>query len=123
MSLFQKLAIALGLQDAHETAPCSRAADASGRALARKRQRLQEGFVVSEGMLVPRACTLRDMTPLGGSIEVWDRGIKASLLAGPLTLYLPSDKKEVDCAVVWRRDNSLGLKFISPFRAPRRTYG
>lgn len=64
MSLFQKLVIALGLQDAHETFRSPRSPDASGQSLTRSNA-FQEGFVVSEGMPAPRACTLRDMTPLG----------------------------------------------------------
>jgi len=94
----------------------------SNRGLTRKRQRLQDGFVVSKGMLAPRACTLRDMTALGGCVDVWDQAVKADLLRGQVTLYIPADRMEVDCSVIWRRENTLGLKFVSPFREPTRSY-
>jgi hypothetical protein len=94
----------------------------SNRGLTRKRQRLQDGFVVSKGMLAPRACTLRDMTALGGCVDIWDQAVKADLLRGQVTLYIPADRMEVDCSVIWRRENTLGLKFVSAFRAPTRSY-
>lgn len=124
MSLIRKLLTAVGLQGLLALAPQKPAAAEanSQRAVVRKRQRLQDAFIVSEGMLAPRACTLREMTPLGGSIEVWDGAIKPSLLAGLVTLYLPGDHKEIDCAVKWRRENAIGFKFVSGFRPPRRAY-
>jgi len=123
MTLLQRMSVALGLQNAPKTSGKAQAAEHGARSLARKRQRLQDGFIVSEGMLTPRACTLKDMTPLGGCVEIWDQSVKATLLTGRVTLYIPGDRKEVDCAVMWRRDNALGLKFTSSFRDPRRSYG
>lgn len=125
MSLFRKLAEALGLRTAEKKrAKPKRGQPApnNGRALARKRQRLLDGFIVSEGMLSPRACTLRDVSALGASVEIWDQSVKPALLRDRLTLYIPSDRKEVDCDIVWKRDNAVGLKFSSPFRKPTRTY-
>ncbi|HYD15945.1 MAG TPA: hypothetical protein VEA77_06055 [Hyphomicrobium sp.] len=122
MNLLQKLAVALGLQEAPRREKVSASNDTGNRMLTRKRQRLQDGFVVSAGMLVPRACTLKDMTPLGGQVEIWDHTVKADLLRGRVTLYIPGDRQEVDCAVMWRRDNALGLKFVSQFRPPTRNY-
>jgi hypothetical protein len=95
---------------------------ASRRTLVRKRQRLQDAFIVSEKMIKPRPCTLLDMTPLGGAVEIWDETLKAGLLTGELTLYLPADRKEVLCAVAWRKENSLGLKFLTPMREATRAY-
>lgn len=94
----------------------------SKRSMVRKRQRMQDAFNASEGMISPRPCTLLEMTPLGGSVQIWDQSVKAALLTGEVLLFLPSDRKEVACAVMWRRDNSLGLKFLSPFREPTRSY-
>ena len=123
MSLFQKIAAALGWGGGpaaktkrHPSEP------RNNRAVIRKRQRLLEGFIVSEGMLTPRACTLRDVSALGACIEIWDDSVKPALLRNRITLYIPSDGKEVDCDVMWKRDNAIGLKFASPFRAPRRSY-
>ncbi|HEX2843225.1 hypothetical protein [Hyphomicrobium sp.] len=124
MSLLEKFLAALGAaakRRNERSEPVE--GEASKRALTRKKQRLHDGFIVSEGMLQPRACTLRDMTALGGCVDIWDTSVKAALLRGPVTLYIPGDRKEVDCAVVWRRENSLGLKFTSSFRSPTRSYG
>ena len=123
MSLFQKLAAAIGLGGATAHKPKRRQPQrTNNRALTRKRQRLLDGFIVSDGMLTPRACTLRDVTALGACVEIWDDSVKPALLRNRITLYIPSDGKEVDCDVMWKRDNAIGLKFASPFRAPRRAY-
>lgn len=123
MELFGKLVSALGWPRPSDRVKGGARAEPNGRALARKRQRLQEGFIFSDGMLAPRACTLRDLTALGACVEIWDPSVKVRLLVGDVTLYLTGDRKEVDCKVMWRRDNALGLKFTSPFREPRRSYG
>jgi hypothetical protein len=125
MTIFDKMLAAFGLnkQPTH-TSGRKQDADvvASKRTLVRKRQRLQDAFIVSEKMIKPRPCTLLDMTPLGGAIEIWDDTLKAGLLAGEVTLYLPADRKEVVCSVAWRKENSLGLKFLTPMREPTRAY-
>lgn len=123
MLIFRKLAEALGLRARSTTAAKKRQAPASNkRTLTRKRMRLVDGFIVTDGMLTPRACTLRDVSALGACIEIWDDAVKPALLRDRLTLYIPSDRKEVDCDIVWKRNNAIGLKFASAFRAPRRTY-
>jgi hypothetical protein len=87
----------------------------------RKRERLSDGFVTSERMIAPRACTLRDLTAFGCRIDIWD-DLSPRLLRGGLTLYIIADRKEVDCELMWRRDRAIGLKFTSPFREPGRSY-
>lgn len=123
MSLFQKIAAAFGIAAATPGKPKRREPKhANNRALMRKRQRMLDGFIVSEGMLTPRPCTLRDVTALGACVEIWDDSVKPALLRNRLTLYIPSDGKEVDCDVMWKRDNAIGLKFATPFRGPSRRY-
>lgn len=96
--------------------------DRPRRSLERKRQRLLDAFVASEGMITARACTVVDLTALGAAIQIWDANVKSSLISGNLLLYIPSDNREVPCTVQWRRDGKLGLKFSGPFRAPTRSY-
>lgn len=91
------------------------------RQLVRRRQRLQEGFIASERILKPRACTLRDMTYFGGRIDLWD-DIRPQLLTAGFVLYIVGDQKEVDCKVMWIREKSVGLKFLGPMREPSRKY-
>ena len=94
----------------------------SQRMLLRKRQRLMDGFIASERMLSPRPCTICDMNPMGGKVELWNGDIKSSLLGDQVTLYITGDKKEVDCKVMWRKENSMGLRFTSGFHPPTRRY-
>lgn len=126
MNLFQRLIAALGLGGAPAKVskrPATKAGKGRDvRSVTRQRKRLMEGFVVSDGMLKPRACTLRDISALGACIVIWDQGVKPALLRQGLTLYIASDRKEVDCTVMWQRDNAIGVKFVSPFRAPTRVY-
>lgn len=122
MRLLDKLGVSLGLMDPPKAVGQSEVDKEGLCGLTRKRQRLMDGFLVSEGMLAPRACTVRDMTALGATVDIWDTGIKASLLHGTVTLYIPGDRKEVDCAVVSRKEGSLGLKFLGRFRERTRKY-
>ena len=89
----------------------------------RKAQRLQEGFVWSERMLTPRACSIRDASATGARVDIWDETVKPSLLGGDLTLYFCGDRNEVDCSAMWRKGHSIGLRFTSRFRPPTRRYG
>jgi hypothetical protein len=124
MMVFEKLLAAFGLnQQSAQKGTYKRGDDLNAmRALVRKRQRLQDAFIFSDKMIKPRHCTLLNMTPLGGAVEIWDDSLKAGLLAGEVTLYLPGDRKEVVCEVKWRRDSSIGLQFVSPMREPTRVY-
>lgn len=92
------------------------------RAALRKPQRMKEGFLWSEGMIVPRACTIRDMSVLGAQIEIWVDDIKPALLRGPLKLYSCADRQEVDCELAQRDGMRLGLRFNSAFHEPSRKY-
>ena len=96
--------------------------DEAQRSTVRKRQRMTDGFIWSESMLKPRACTIKDMSALGAQIDIWNDEIKASLLQGSLKLYSSSDRNEVDCKMTWRKGNSAGLRFTSGFHAPTRKY-
>lgn len=104
----------------------SRVAKSDGRSLKpddfRRPQRMKEGFIWSEGMIMPRPCTIRDMSPLTAQIVLWHDDIKAHLLARPIKLYSSADKKEADCVVASRDANVLSLRFMSAFRAPTRKY-
>jgi hypothetical protein len=122
MGLLDKIGVSLGLTEPpRATSP--REVDKEGlMGLTRKRQRLLDGFLISEGMLTPRACTVRDMTALGATVDIWDAGLKASLLHGSITLYIPGERREVECTVISRQAGSLGLKFMGRFRERTRKY-
>ncbi len=88
----------------------------------RNPQRLKEGYIWSEGMIMPRPCTIRDMSPLTAQIVLWQNDIKPQLLARPLKLYSSADKKEADCMVASTDGNVLSLRFLGAFKAPTRRY-
>lgn len=83
---------------------------------------MREGFLWAEGLIMPRPCTIRDMSPLTAEILLWHDDIKPAILRGPLKLYSSVDRKEVDCIVASRRDNLLSLRLQSALRAPSRRY-
>lgn len=85
-------------------------------------RRMREGYLWSESLIMPRPCTIRDMSPLTAQIVLWHDDIKPEVLARPLKLYVSSDRKEADCVVVGRDNNILSLRLTSAFRAPTRTY-
>jgi hypothetical protein len=60
------------------------------------------------------------MSATGSRIEVW--GDVPLLTGDRVRLFIPSDGKEVDARVVWRKANAMGLRFTSDFRTPTRPY-
>lgn len=97
----------------------------SGRMAVRKRQRLVDGYLWSENMLVARNCKVRDLSAIGAMVDLQapTPGIKNILIPKDVVLYIVPDKQEIDCEVTWRKDDSLGLKFVGKFRASTRRYG
>lgn len=91
------------------------------RAKDRKRQRMIDGFVSSGRAPTPQPCTVCDMSSGGSKVQLWND--KARLRPGDrVTLYIPGDRQEVDAEVAWRKENFMGVRFTSPFRAPSRQY-
>jgi hypothetical protein len=89
---------------------------------ASKPQRMTDGFVWCEGMILPRPCTIRDMTSLEAEVTLWHDDIKPSLLRRPLKLYSCANQREVDCTLAGRQGSRLGLRFLSGPHAPTRKY-
>lgn len=85
-------------------------------------RRMKEGYLWGDSLIMPRPCTIRDMSPLMAQIVLWHDDIKPQLLARPLKLYSSPDRQEADCIVTGRENNVLSLRFTSPFRAPTRKY-
>jgi hypothetical protein len=85
-------------------------------------QRLKDGFIWCESMIMPRPCTIRDMSPLTAKVEIWHDDIKPHLLARPMKIFSSADQKEADCVLTGRDGNTLSLRLTSAFRAPTRKY-
>lgn len=88
----------------------------------RNPQRLKEGYLWCESMIMPRPCTIRDMSPLTAQIVLWEDDIKPHLLARPMKLFSSADRKEADCVLAGRDGKVLSLRFTSAFHAPTRKY-
>lgn len=85
-------------------------------------RRMKEGYIWGESLIMPRPCTIRDLSPLTAQVVLWHDDIKPHLLSRELKLFSSADRKEADCVVIARQDNVLALRFTSAFRAPSRTY-
>jgi hypothetical protein len=85
-------------------------------------RRMKEGYLWGESLIMPRPCTIRDISPLTARIVLWHDDIKPQFLARPLKLFSSSDRKEADCVVASRDGNILSLRLTSAFHAPTRTY-
>ena len=88
----------------------------------RRPQRLKEGFIWADSMILPRPCTIRDLSPLTAEVILWNDDIKHAILRGELKLYSSADRKEADCVVASRDGNTLSLRIMTAFRAPTRNY-
>ncbi|HRN89259.1 hypothetical protein [Hyphomicrobium sp.] len=88
----------------------------------RRSPRMREGFLWADGLIMPRPCTIRDLSPLTAEVVLWHDDIKPALLRGSLKLYSSADRREADCTLAGRRDNILSLKLQSAFHAPSRAY-
>ena len=85
-------------------------------------RRMKEGYLWGESFIMPRPCTIRDMSPLTADIVLWHDDLKPQLLARPLKLFSSTDRKEAECMVASRQGNLVSLRFTSGFRAPTRKY-
>lgn len=120
MDLWKTLVSTLG----GDRAPEKRMASGGSRDATpyRRSPRMREGFLWADGLIMPRPCTIRDLSPLTAEIVLWHDDIKPTTLRGPLKLYSSTDKKEADCVVASRCNNVLSLRLQSAFRAPSRHY-
>jgi len=85
-------------------------------------QRLKDGYVWSEKMILPRPCTIRDLSPLTAQVILWEDDVKPAQLTGRLVIYSSADRKEADCTLEQRNGKTLNLRLSGPFRAPTRSY-
>ena len=69
----------------------------------------QPGWITLDGGFAVRPCVVHDISSAGAKITADD----ASALPGTLRLAFARDARTGrNCQVVWRRGNSIGVKFI-----------
>jgi hypothetical protein len=105
--------------------PCPAKSDAKPetRITIRRPMRLARGFIWCDRMVFPKECSIRNLSGVGACIELCDNSGKSDSLADILILYLPFDKREIECRVVWRKGHRMGIRFSGKYREPTRRYG
>lgn len=64
-------------------------------------------------------CTIRDTSSTGARLEIGvQRGgnISRDRVPDQFSLFMPLDRLEVDCQVMWRQGNFIGVRYTSPAR-------
>jgi hypothetical protein len=69
----------------------------------------QPGWITLDGGFAARPCVVQDMSTTGAKVTIDDPNV----LPAKLRLALARDARTGrNCEVVWRRGNSLGVKFV-----------
>jgi len=64
-------------------------------------------------------CTIRDTSSTGARLEIAvQRGgnISRDRVPDQFSLFMPIDRLEIDCQVMWRQANLIGIRYTSPAR-------
>jgi hypothetical protein len=75
--------------------------------------------ILHPSLAVPMACTVRDTSSTGARLEiVVQRGgnISRDRVPDQFSLFMPLDRLEIDCQVMWRQANLIGIRYTSPAR-------
>lgn len=83
-------------------------ADSASRAKPR-RKTLKEGIISFQGGHCTLPATVRDWSESGAKLIYTGQYV----LPTRFRLYVPVDAVEVDCTIVWRRKDTVGVKFVS----------
>lgn len=70
-------------------------------------------------LAAPIQCTIRDTSSTGARLETSaQRGgnISRDRVPDQFTLFMPADRLEVDCEVMWRQGLLVGVRYTSPAR-------
>lgn len=83
------------------------------RNLVRHKMRMREGYVYwpSRPGYQAQACTIKDVSVTGASIQLNDRLDDETLLSSPMVLYCTVEKKEYPCTTSWRKGSLIGIKY------------
>ncbi|MGE5267088.1 MAG: hypothetical protein ACM3L9_06955 [Deltaproteobacteria bacterium] len=75
--------------------------------------------ICHSSLSTPLMCTVRDTSSTGARLEiVTQRGgnISRDRVPDQFTLFMPADRLEVDCEVMWRQGHLAGVRYTSPTR-------
>jgi hypothetical protein len=99
------------------------AAQASDARWAKRTQSRLGAQIVHESLSAPIACTVRDTSSTGARLEIMaQRGgnISRDRVPDLFTLFMPADRLEYDCQVMWRHGSMAGVRYVSPARRTAR---
>ncbi len=77
------------------------------------------GQIQHQNLAAALPCTVRDTSSTGARLEiVGQRGgnISRDRVPDQFTLFMPLDRLEIDCQVMWRHGNLVGVRYTSPAR-------
>ena len=100
------------------SAPAAAHSGADGRWARRTPTRLG-AQILHSSLVSPILCTIRDTSSTGARLEAAaQRGgnISRDRVPDQFTLFMPADRLEVDCEVMWRQGLLLGVRYTSPTR-------
>jgi len=108
---------------ARHTAPVADADTKQCKRRTRRKSLALPGLLTFPNMRLAVPCTIADMSGDGARVQITqtDKSPRdAHDLPNRLTLVMRLDHMSVDCTVVWRREDKLGLRFVgSPQSMPR----
>jgi hypothetical protein len=77
------------------------------------------GQIQHHSLAAAMPCTVRDTSSTGARLEiVSQRGgnISRDRVPDQFSLFMPLDRLEIDCQVMWRQANLIGIRYTSPAR-------
>ena len=90
------------------------------RRFARRKSSRTPGLVWSEGATINHGCVIKDSSSTGALLEMTKTKMNpdcaATVVPDRFTLVITLEKVCIDCRVAWRRDNEVGVRYISPAR-------
>lgn len=91
--------------------PC--APDGSEHRKGRRKRALKGAYISYNDRHFTIPCMVRDVSELGARLRIDDR----SIAPDTFILHIELDSVEVDCEVVWRSKNEVGIKFVSEIKS------
>lgn len=79
--------------------------------------------IMHQSLPTPLTCTIRDTSSTGARLElVVQRGgsMTRDRVPDDFTLFMPADRLEIDCQVMWRQGAQIGVRYASPARRTAR---
>ncbi len=104
------------------TEPSDAAADSDARWARRTTSRLG-AQIMHQSVPTPIICTIRDTSSTGARLELSvQRGgsMTRERIPEQFTLFMPADRLEIECQVMWRQGPQIGVRYASPARRTAR---